>query len=65
MLLEQKNTPYTEFAIDKTPNLRKQMMNRSGGHTVPQIFIGDKHVGGCDELYTLERKGQLDKLLSL
>ena len=65
VLLEQKNTPYTEFAIDKTPNLRKQMMTRSGGHTVPQIFIGDKHVGGCDELYALERKGQLDTLLSL
>jgi glutaredoxin 3 len=40
------------------------MMARSGGHTVPQIFINEQHIGGCDELYSLERKGQLDSLLN-
>lgn len=65
MLLKQKNVTFEEFAIDKTPGLRKTMMGRSGGrHTVPQIFIEDKHIGGCDELYALERDDQLDPLLS-
>lgn len=63
MLLQQKNATFTEYAIDKTPKLRKEMMARSRAHTVPQIFIGKQHIGGCDELYALERKGQLDKLL--
>lgn len=40
------------------------MQDRSGGHTVPQIFIDDQHIGGCDDLFSLERKGQLDPLLS-
>jgi glutaredoxin 3 len=63
MLLQQKNATFTEYAIDKTPNLRKEMMARSRARTVPQIFIGKQHIGGCDELHALERKGQLDKLL--
>jgi glutaredoxin 3 len=41
------------------------MMAKSGAHTVPQIWIGDEHVGGCDELYALERKGKLDQALEL
>ena len=47
------------------PDLRREMMSRSGGgHTVPQIFIGDTHVGGCDDLYALESKGALDPILA-
>jgi glutaredoxin 3 len=64
MLLKQKNTTFTELAVDKTAGLRQKMMARSGGHTVPQIFINEQHIGGCDELYSLERKGQLDSLLN-
>ncbi len=64
MLLTQKNATFIELAVDETPGLRKKMMARSGGHTVPQIFINDQHIGGCDELYDLERKQQLDKLLT-
>jgi len=65
MLLKQKNVRFKEYAVDKTRGLKQKMMDRSGGHTVPQIFINDQHIGGCDELYALERKGQLDQLLSL
>lgn len=66
MLLTQKGVSFTEFAVDNVPDLRKTMMQRSGGaHTVPQIFIDDKHIGGCDELYALERQSQLDKILTL
>ncbi|HBL88208.1 MAG TPA: glutaredoxin, partial [Alcanivorax sp.] len=43
---------------------RRQMMARSGRRTVPQIWIGDRHVGGCDELFALERTGELDDLLA-
>ncbi len=64
MLLKQKNVSFEEYAVDKTPGLRNKMIKRSGGKTVPQIFIQGKHIGGCDELYALERQDQLDKLLS-
>ncbi len=64
MLLKDKNANFEEFAVDKTPGLRNKMIKRSGGKTVPQIFIQGKHIGGCDELYALERQGKLDQLLS-
>ncbi len=64
MLLTQKNVTFIELAVDETPGLRKKMIARSGGHTVPQVFIDDQHIGGCDELYDLERTQQLDKLLT-
>lgn len=65
MLLEHKGVTYTAIDVDTDPSLRQKMMARANGaHTVPQIFIGDTHVGGCDDLYALERKGQLDQLLS-
>ncbi|NRA21199.1 MAG: glutaredoxin 3 [Oceanospirillaceae bacterium] len=64
MLFKQKNIPFKELAIDTNRGLRKIMQDRSGGHTVPQIFIDDQHIGGCDDLFSLERKGQLDPLLS-
>lgn len=52
-----------EIRIDQSPTERATMMERTGRHTVPQIFIGDTHVGGCDDLFALERSGGLDPLL--
>jgi glutaredoxin 3 len=63
-LLTSKNVAFAEMNIGGNAQLRQQMMARSnGGHTVPQIFIGNKHVGGCDELFALERAGKLDPML--
>lgn len=64
-LLTQKGVAFTEFDVGRDPALRGVMVQRSnGGRTVPQIFIGDVHVGGCDDLYALERAGKLDPLLA-
>jgi len=64
-LLSNKNIPFTETDVSRDPALRTAMTERAGGRrTVPQIFIGQTHVGGCDELYALERTGQLDALLA-
>lgn len=63
-LLDQKEAPYHEISVDGQPDLRQDMMQKSGQYTVPQIWIGDRHVGGCDELFALERAGRLDSLLS-
>ena len=62
-LLEQKGATFTEILVDGDRELRREMEERSGGYTVPQIFVGDTHVGGCDELYALERAQRLDALL--
>jgi glutaredoxin 3 len=63
-LLTSKNVAFAEMNIGGNAQLRQQMMARSnGGHTVPQIFIGNKYVGGCDELFALERAGKLDPML--
>ena len=63
-LLDAKGAEYTDFEIDKNPELRDVMIERAnGGSTVPQIFIGDTHVGGCDDLFALESAGKLDSLL--
>ncbi|HBV55015.1 MAG TPA: glutaredoxin 3 [Rhodobacteraceae bacterium] len=63
-LLNSKGVAFVEFDVAKDPSLRPQMLQRSNGrHTVPQIFIGQTHVGGCDDLYELERAGKLDTLL--
>ncbi len=62
-LLDSKGVAYTEIDVDSAPDLRRQMMARAGRHTVPQIFIGETHVGGCDDLYALERQGKLAPLL--
>lgn len=64
MLLDSKGVEYNEIDVDQDSVLRAQMMQRSGRRTVPQIFIDEVHVGGCDDLYALERSGQLDELLS-
>lgn len=62
-LLQQKDVDYRELSVDGDPALRQEMMRLSGQRTVPQIWVGLTHVGGCDELYALERSGKLDKLL--
>ena len=63
-LLEQKQAEFTEIAVDNDRALRQEMMDKSGRRTVPQIWIDDLHVGGCDELFTLNYSGQLDRLLA-
>ena len=63
-LLERKGITLTEIKVDEQPQERETMLARSGGRrTVPQIFVGDRHVGGFDDLYALEQAGELDKLL--
>jgi glutaredoxin 3 len=64
-LLSQKGVKFSEINVMMNSGKREEMVKRSnGGSTVPQIFIGDKHVGGCDDLFDLEYDGNLDKLLS-
>lgn len=63
-LLEKKGVSYTELNVDKNNQLREEMMNKSKRRTVPQIFIGDVHVGGFDDLHALDQKHQLDALLA-
>ncbi|MDE2383106.1 MAG: glutaredoxin 3 [Alphaproteobacteria bacterium] len=64
-LLEQKGAAYHEIDVTYDPGMRATMAQRAGGiRTVPQIFIGSTHVGGCDEIYALEAKGGLDPLLA-
>jgi glutaredoxin 3 len=64
-LLTKKETSFNEIEIDVMPELRSKMIERAKGKsTVPQIFIKDYHVGGCDELFALEAKNQLDSLLA-
>lgn len=63
-LLRRKNIPFTEIDVSGDSALREAMVARAGGRmTVPQIFIGDHHVGGSDELHALEADGELDPLL--
>jgi len=63
-LLKSKKVDFQVIDIDRDPALRQEMMARSNRHTVPQIFIGDVHVGGCDDLHALNAKGGLDPLLA-
>lgn len=62
-LLEDKGVPLTIINISKHPEKREEMIQKSKRTTVPQIFIEDTHIGGCDDLMALEEKGELDKLL--
>ena len=63
-LLMQKRAPFEEIDVSRDVRRRQEMVQKSGGRlTVPQIFIGEKHIGGCDELYDLEHAGSLDPLL--
>ncbi|KAF1069027.1 MAG: Glutaredoxin 3 [Pseudomonas citronellolis] len=63
-LLDKKNVAYEEVAVDGKPDVRASMAHKAGRTSVPQIWIGSTHVGGCDDLYALERAGKLDALLS-
>ena len=62
-LLSHKGVGVTDIGVDGNPALRSEMIEKSQNHTVPQIWIGDEHIGGCDELFALERQGQLDAML--
>jgi len=65
MLLEEKNVAFIEIPVDGDPVLRGKMTQRAHGRTtVPQIFIDDRHIGGCDDFYALESDGTLDPLLA-
>lgn len=64
-LLKQKGVEaIEEIRVDLTPERRDEMVSRTGRRTVPQIYIGSTHVGGCDDLYQLEHDGKLDALLA-
>ncbi len=63
-LLKSKGLDFEEIRVDLDYQLRKKMMEKSGRTSVPQIFIGEHHIGGFDDLYALENKGQLDGLIS-
>jgi len=65
MLLEQKGMEYNEIRVDVETERRKEMTKLSGRTSVPQIFIDDDHIGGCDDLYHLEAQGKLDAKLGL
>jgi len=65
ILLGEKGAPYEDIDVSADPELRLQMTELSGRHTVPQIFIDDTLIGGCDELYALNRAGKLDPLLGI
>lgn len=62
-LLASKGLDYTEFSVDGDRAARQELAQRSGQHTVPQIWIGETHIGGCDDLFACERSGRLDALL--
>ncbi len=63
MLLDEKKVDYHWIDVDTTPGSRDEMQERGGGHTLPQIFIDKKPIGGSDEIHELERTGKLDRLL--
>ncbi|MEI2804487.1 glutaredoxin 3 [Albidovulum sp.] len=63
-LLETKGAPYQETDVARDPAMRVEMVQRAGRHTVPQIFIDGRHIGGCDDLHALDRAGKLDPLLA-
>ena len=64
-LLDKKGAAYTEINVDIQTGLREEMMRKTKRRTVPQIYIGDLHVGGFDDLYALEQQKKLDALLGL
>lgn len=63
-LLDRKKLAYNEIKVDGKPDVRAEMTRRAGRTSVPQIWINDIHVGGCDELIALERSGKLDTMLA-
>jgi glutaredoxin 3 len=64
-LLNEKQAPFEEISVEGSASRRAEMAARAGGRqTVPQIFIGDRHIGGCDDLFELQHEGKLDALLA-
>lgn len=63
-LLEEKGADFTEIDAGMDAEMRKEMIQRSGRTTYPQIFVGEKHIGGCDDMLALDRAGELDGLLN-
>jgi glutaredoxin 3 len=63
-LLKKKNVPFTEIAVKSTDDQNAMAKKAGGSSTVPQIWVGERHVGGCDDLYALDDKGELDRLLA-
>jgi glutaredoxin 3 len=64
-LLAKKDLAFNRIDVDDDAKFREEMIARSGRRTVPQIFIGDKHIGGCDDLLALDDSGELDRLVSI
>lgn len=64
-LLNSKGVRYTDIAVDGNPALRREMMEKAGRRTVPRIWIGGRHIGGCEELYRSERRGELDAMIMM
>ncbi len=63
-LLDRKGLQVTRIDVEEQSGRREEMVSRSGRRTVPQIFIGDRHIGGCDDLFALENSGELGRLIS-
>ncbi len=63
-ILSNKGVDFEEIDVYMDVNARREMIQKSGRQTVPQIFVGDRHIGGCDDLQALERAGELDPLLA-
>ena len=63
-LLDSKGVEYEEISVDGQPAVRAAMAQKAGRTSVPQIWIGEQHVGGCDDLFALERTGKLDAMLA-
>lgn len=63
-LLDRKGAAFTEIDVDSKPGLRQELMDKSKRRTVPQIYIGDRHIGGFDDLQALDNRGELDPLLA-
>ncbi|CAH0992887.1 Glutaredoxin 3 [Sinobacterium norvegicum] len=63
-ILDSKGVNVEEIFVDRKPDIRQTMMDKSGRNTVPQIWIGDTHVGGSDDLWALDRNGDLDPMLA-
>ncbi|MEM7282217.1 MAG: glutaredoxin 3 [Pseudomonadota bacterium] len=63
-LLENQGISYTELDVEQDANLLQEMIQRSGRHTVPQVFVGDRHIGGSDDLYAAHLNGDLDRELN-
>ncbi|WP_017903402.1 glutaredoxin 3 [Pseudomonas asplenii] len=64
-LLASKDVAFEEIKVDGKPQVRAEMADKAGRTSVPQIWIGSQHIGGCDDLYALERAGKLDALLNV